>query len=297
MICSIASDARPNSDPTEPPVNMLLRAAALAAVLTAAVARADDSSGAPPGPDHGKMATEDATPVGEGVLEVEAGWAPSLTAHGSGPFEESAHAHSHGYSFTAAYGVSEHLDVKVGLGAGYLVDLSDPAGPTRGSGLSDLLLAARWRFLASDARALDLAVTTALVAPTGDDGSDDSLGLSQGYWSLRNALVASKDWGRATANAAIALTLPVGGDAGALDLAGCASVAFGYAVVPWLQPIAEASYDAVRDGDTQHRLSLTAGVNLSSSSGNRLLVGVQQAVWGRDVVQSTTALVALKTAF
>jgi hypothetical protein len=277
---------------------MLLRIAALAAVLTAAAARADDSSdGPPPGPDHGKMATEDATPVGEGVLEVEAAYSPSRANHGWGGFERSEHAHAHGWSLTAAYGVSEHLDVKLGLGAGYVVDLNDPGGATRGSGLTDVVLGARWRFLASAARALDLAVTTAMVAPSGESASDDSIGMSQGYWSVRNALVASKDWGRATANAALALTLPVGGGAGDLRGAGSANLAFGYAVTGWLQPIAEVGYDLVRDGGTQERVALTAGLNLSSSSGNRLLVGIQQAVWGSGVVQSTTALVALKTAF
>jgi hypothetical protein len=243
------------------------------------------------------MATEDATPVGAGTVEVEAAYSPSLTNRGSGGFERSAHAHSHGYSLSAAYGVTDHVDVKVGLGAGYVVDLSDAAGPTRGSGLSDLAFGARWRFLEDAERALDLAVTTAVVAPTGDDGSDDSLGLSQGFWSVRNALVASKDWGRATANAALALILPVGGGAG--ELRGCAnaSLAFGYAVAPWLQPIAEVTYDAARDAGTQQRVALTAGVNMSFANGNRVLVGVQQAVWGRDVAQSTTALVAVKAGF
>jgi hypothetical protein len=278
------------------PTEMLLRSTLLAAaLLVTASARAADFSA--PAPDHGKMATEDATPVGAGTVEVEAAYSPSLTNRGSGGFDRSAHGHSHGYSVSAAYGVTDHLDVKVGLGAGYVVDLSDPAGATRGSGMSDLAFGARWRFLADAERALDLAVTTAVVAPTGDDGADDSLGLSQGYWSVRNALVASKDWGRATANAALAVTLPFGGGAGDLRGCGSANLAFGYALVPWFQPIVEVGYDGVRDGDTQQRIALTAGVNMSFANGTRLLFGAQQAVWGRNVTQSTMALVAVKAGF
>jgi hypothetical protein len=296
MSCSIdLAAARP---PTLEKLDMLLRLTLLAAALAAALAApAARGHGEPPAPDHGKVATEDATPVGAGVVEVEAAYSPNVTNRGWGSFERSAHAHAHGFSLSAAYGVSEDLDLKVGLGAGYVVDLSDPAGATRGSGLTDVVLGARWRFLADAARALDLAVTTAVVAPTGEDASDDSIGMSQGHWSVRNALVASKDWGRATANAAVALTLPVGGGAGELEAAGSASLAFGYALAPWLQPMLEVGYDAVRDGGTQERVAVTAGLSVSAASGHRLLLGVQQAVWGRGVAQTTTALVAVKTAF
>jgi hypothetical protein len=276
---------------------MLLRTTLLAALLLAAASARAGEVTAVPGPDHGKMATEEATPIGDGAIEIEAAYSPSLTSHGSGSFDRSAHGHSHGYSLAVFYGVTEHLDVKVGGGFGYVVDLSEAAGPTRGVGSSDLVIGTRWRFLADADRALDLTVATTVVAPTGDDGSYDSLGLSQGYWSVRNALVASKDWGRATANAELALTLPVGGGAGALRGGGCANLAFGYAFLPWFQPIAEVNYDVVRDGGTAERVALTAGINMTSASGNRLLFGVQQAIWGRNVSQSTTALVALKTAF
>jgi hypothetical protein len=277
---------------------MLCRATLLSAVLLAnAAAHAAEPASAAPGPDHGKMATEEATPIGDGAIEVEAAYSPSLTTEGSGSFVPSAHAHSHGYSLAVFYGVTEHLDVKLGGGFGYVVDLSDAAGPTRGSGSSDVVVGTRWRFVASAERALDLTLATTVVAPTGDDGSDDSLGLSQGYWSVRNALVASKDWGRATANAELALTLPFGGGVGDLRAGGSANLAFGYAFLSWLQPIAEVNYDVLRDGATAQRIALTAGVNMTSASGNRLLFGVQQAVWGRNVGQSTTGLVALKTAF
>lgn len=275
-----------------------LRPAALATLLLLASsgrADADGSEGAPP--DHGKMATEDATPAGAGVVEVEAAWSPTRTTRGSGSFERSASGHSHSFSMAVLYGVTDDLDVKVSGGFGYAVDRSDLAGPTRGSGGSDLAFGTKWRVLANAARTLDLALVTTFVAPTGAEEGADELGLTQGYWSMRNALVASKDWGRTTANAELALTLPVSGGAGELDGAVSANLAFGRALVSWLQPTVEVSYDVVRDADDQQRLAVSAGANLSARNGTRLLLGVQQAVWGRKVAQDTTALVAMKAAF
>lgn len=249
------------------------------------------------GPDHGKMATEEATPVGGGAIEVEVAYGPTLTHRGTGDFDPSGHAHAHAFTLGVFYGLTEHLDVKVASGVGYAMDRSDALGPTRGSGMTDLVLGSRWRFLALAERALDLTLATTVVAPTGLEQTSTSLGLTQGYWSLRNALVASKDWGRATANAELALTVPVGGGAGELDGVSCANLAVGYALVSWFQPLVEVNYDLARDATTQQRLALTAGVNMTAQSGTRLLFGVQQAVWGRNVAQTTTGLVAVKAAF
>ncbi len=249
------------------------------------------------GPDHGKVATDDATPAGAGALELEAAYGPSLTHQGTGDFEHVAHAHAHTFTLAVLYGVTDHLDVKVSSGFGRAMDRSERDGPTRGSGMTDLVLGSRWRFLADAERALDLMLTTTVVAPTGLAQTGTTLGLTQGYWSLRNALVASRDWGQATGNLELALTLPVGGGAGDLDGAGCANLALGYAVVSWLQPLVEVNYDLARDADTQQRLALTAGINVTTQSGARLLLGVQQAVWGRHVPQTTTGLLAFKSAF
>jgi hypothetical protein len=268
----------------------LAAAAALALLPPVARALAQD-----PPPDHGKMATEEATPVGDGAIEVEAAYSPSFTNRGAGPFERSAHGQMHAFSIGVFYGITEHLDVKVAGGFAGTKNLSDPSGPTRGQGATDAALGSRWRFLVDRERALDVTLATTVVAPTGLEENLERLGLTQGYWSLRNALVASKDWGRTTANAELALTVPVGGGAG--DLAGCvsANLALGHAF-GWLQPIVEANYDATRDGVTQQRLALTAGLNITSAGGNRILLGVQQAAWGRNVTQSTVGLVAMKTA-
>jgi hypothetical protein len=248
------------------------------------------------GPDHGKVVTDDATPSGAGALEVEAAYGPSLTHAGVGPFDPAAHAHSHAFTLTVLYGVTDHLDLKIGGGFGYVMDESDPAGPTRGAGMADVTLGTRWRFLAIADRALDLMLTTTVIAPAGHQPDDGSLGITQGYWSVRSGLVASKDWGRTTANAELALSLPVGAGAEGLLWGGCGNVAVGYEVVSWLQPFAEVNYDLQRDGDTHQRLALTAGINMSARSGARLLFGVQHAVWGRGVPETTAGLVALKWA-
>jgi hypothetical protein len=193
--------------------------------------------------------------------------------------------------------VTDDLDVKVSGGFAYAVDRTDPTGPTRGSGRSDLAFGTKLRLLANPDRALDVAMVTTFVAPTGAEEASDSLGLTQGYWSMRNALVASKDWGRTTANAELALTVPVSRGAGDLVGGVSANVALGRAFVSWFQPLVEVNYDAVRDAHDHQRLAVTAGVNMSARSGKRLLLGVQQAVWGRNVAQDATALVAAKAAF
>jgi hypothetical protein len=248
------------------------------------------------GIDHGKVATDDATPAGAGALEVELAYGPSLTHEGTGDFDRVAHAHAHAFTLGVLYGLTDQLDVKVGTGFGYVMDRSDVMGPTRGSGMTDLVLGSRWRFLALADRALDVMLTTTAVAPTGLEQTTTSLGLTQGFWSLRNALVASKDWGRATSNVELALTLPVGGGAGSFRGLGCANLALGYALLSWLQPLVEANYDHGWDSTTQQRLALTAGVNLTGQR-TRVIVGVQQAVWGRNVAQTTNGLVAVKAAF
>lgn len=191
---------------------MPLRAFAAATLLLSLAARGEESpdvalstasmsptsSGAAPGPDHGKVVTDDATPAGAGAIEVEAAYGPSLTHAGDGPFDRAAHAHSQAFTLTVLYGVTDQLDLKIGGGFGLVMDETDPTGPTE--------------------------------------------------------------------------------------------------LVSWLQPFAEANYDLQRDGDTHQRLALTAGVNMSAQGGARLLFGVQHAVWGRGVPQTTAGLVALKWA-
>jgi hypothetical protein len=312
MNCPTLSAARDGLAPTTfrsaAPFGRLAISLAMATLLHAASARASEvptaaptaeirlAASAPATPDHGKMATEEATPVGGGAIEVELSYNPTFLNAGGGAFETSADAHTHALSLGVFYGLTEHLDLKVGMGFADTLDHNDLSGPTTGSGGTDLVIGTRWRFLADPGRALDLCFATSLVAPTGSEGDAHGLGLTQGYWSLRNALVASQDWGRTTANAELALTLPVSSGAG--DLVGSvgANLAVGRAF-SWLQPFAELNYEAARDAVTAQRLALTAGLNMTSGSGNRLLLGVQQAVWGRNVQQSTAVVVAAKTAF
>jgi hypothetical protein len=278
--------------------SLIAALAAAVAAPTLASELGQDIASAIAGPDHGKMGTEEATPVGDEAWEIEAAYNPTINSRGMGSFERAAHGHVHGFSLAGFYGVTEHLDLKVGAGFTSVYDETNlGTGPTRGSGVTDVVLGSRWRFVADATRALDLCYASTLVVPTGREEREDALGVTQGYWSWRNALVASKDWGRTTANAELAVTVPVGGDSG--DLLGglSANLAVGRALISWFQPFAEINYDAARDGVTQQRLAATAGINMTAQSGSRVLAGVQQAIWGRNVGQTTTAVVAVKTAF
>ncbi|MBI5069595.1 MAG: transporter [Deltaproteobacteria bacterium] len=270
-----------------------------AVLLLGPVARADPSPGLPdsppPGPDHGKVATCDATPVGAGRLEIELAYSPALTQRGMGGFERSTHAHTQALVFSLTHGLADDVDVRLAAGVGEAMERTAPGQSRTGTGATDLALGARWRFLADAERGLDLAVSATAVAPTGRPASDRAPGLTQGYWSVRGALVASKDWGSTTANAELAVVLPAARRSG-VGGAAFASLALGHALRPWLQPMAELSYDAAREGPLRQRLAVAAGLSLTGQAGERLLAGVQQAVWGRHQRQAVSALLALKLA-
>lgn len=126
-----------------------------AAAAAALVLHASSGSAAPsadPAPDHGKMATEEATPVGLRAIEVEASYSPTLLHRGSGSFDRSGSGYAHAASLAVFYGLTEHLDVKVAGGLEYAVDDAAGPGPTRGSGPSDLVVGTRWRFVTARPR-------------------------------------------------------------------------------------------------------------------------------------------------
>jgi hypothetical protein len=214
-------------------------------------------------PEHGKIATGDATPVGAGVVELELAYAPTWNRSGAHGFDRSADGHAHPVDLTLSYGIGDHVDVH--LGAGW-AEVHDAAlAPTRGNGLGDASLATRWRFVADAERALDVAWIAAVVAPTGFDGSADELGVSKGYWSLENALALSKDLGpRLTANAELGWSASLGSARGNERGVLFANGAVGYHLTRWLQPELELNYEqtslaAVAD---PRLLAVTAGLVL-----------------------------------
>lgn len=266
-------------------------------LLLAAPAGAATEGTAPGvGPDHGKAVTGEATPIGGGAWEVELAYAPSLTQPGTGGFERSPYAHAHVLSLALVHGLHADVDVRIGGGVGEAAERTEDVGRRYGFGATDLAMGIRWRFLARTGETLDVAVAATVVAPTGREARGGAPGLTQGHWIVRPALLASRDWGRTTANAEVALLAPVDGDR---SFAGAtfASLGLGHALLPWLQPMLELSHEAIRGESLRQRLGLAAGLNLTHQSGARLILGVQQAVWGRGLPQTVSGLVAGKLAF
>lgn len=275
--------------------------AALLLLASPTLARAQDDWGAPAlALEHGKAATADASPVDPGLLEAEIGYTPSWNDRGGSlGFDHAEDAHQHALFGTVTWGVAPDVDVNVGATVGAIYDAGhhhdDGSAPKHGSGIGDVAFGARWRFLNLQERALELALTVGAVAPTGTHHDTDRIGLSQGYWSGRAALVATKDIGRATVNGELALGAPLSGDAGGLRSVVQANAAFGVHVLPWLQPEVELNYQSYL-GLRSQVLAATAGVVAPFGAGQRIVVAVQQGIWGQNATQTTSALVAFKTA-
>jgi hypothetical protein len=289
-------------------------ALALAALAAAgpAQARAQDVPARPeqasePGPEHGKLATSDASPVGAHTFEVEASLSPSWNLSGSGGFDHSARGASYPFSLAVTYGITDDVDVSVELAYATTFDSAydyDPddavSGAAHGHGFTDTTVGARWRFLSLPDAGLDVALISDLVMPTGADGSVDRVGLSQVYWSFENALVASKDWGPLTADAEVGFSLPFGGARG--DERGIlfANLAGGWQVLPWLQPEVELNYQRSYQASPEPAgdlLCATGGVVAPFGKGYRVAAGAQYAAWGRHTGQFVGATLAFKWAF
>ena len=273
-------------------------------LLLPGVAAPDDL----PAPEHGKLATSDATPVDPGALEVELSYEPSWNLRGAGSFARSAAGHARVLGLGVTYGLRHGVDVSASGGWASAYDAAwdhDPSdgisGPAHGAGLTDLAAGVRWRFLQreGEGRLFELAVLGGVVAPIGARASLDRVGLSQEHWSADAALVASGDRGAFTANAELGASAPFGARRGAARGALFANVAAGWQLLPWLQPELELHYDrAWSAGATPDAelLGVTGGVVAPFGEGYRLAAGVQCAVWGRHAARTAAATVAFKWA-
>ena len=285
--------------------------AAILVAISGGSARGEEPSAEPEraeeaGPEHGKINTSDASPVGAHVFEVEASYGPSWSLRGGGDFDRSARGAVYPLGLSVTYGIVDDVDVNVSLGyatvydSAYSGDDSHPVGPAHGHGFTDTTAGLRWRFLSRPDWGLDLAVISDFVLPTGADAAPDRVGLSQVYWSFENALVVSKDFGPLTANAELGYSLPFGSERGDERGTLFANLAGGWQVLPWLQPEVELNYEhsyeasSTPDADL---LYLTGGVVAPFGKGYRVAAGAQYAVWGRHTGQSVTGTVAFKWAF
>jgi hypothetical protein len=248
--------------------------------------------------EHGKAVAGDASPVDPGVVEAEISYAPAWNnvGHGSGA-TPAADGSVHAISATATFGLVRDVDVKL---SGSVVSVFDAAhlhangaAPRHGTGVGDAVAGARWRFL--NLPELELAVAGQLVIPVGSRHTDTQIGASQEFWSGRLSLLATKDLGRFTFNAELALGAPLAGDARGLVAVAQTNLAAGYHLARWLQPELELNYQASFGLDA-HVLAVTAGLVVPWGAGYRLVAAIQQSVYARNTVPTTSALFAYKTA-
>ncbi len=245
------------------------------------------------GAEHGKALTGDASPVDPGVLETELAYAPLWTAGVLGG--DATSASTQAWSLTATYGLVPHLDVKIAgaFAAVHATHLDGGVAPQTGSGLGVVVAGARWRFVDAPERQLELAAVANVVVPVGSHGSATDLAISQGYWSGRLAVVATRDVGRSTMNLELACVVPIAGDAHGLVAQGQANLAVGYHLARWLQPELELNYQATL-GATAHVVAVTAGLVVPWGAGQRVITAVQQTVAAWNTAPTTGAVLAYK---
>ena len=250
-------------------------------------------------PEHGKAATADASPVAPGALELEIAYAPIWNDGGAAAgFAQAQAGYTHALDATATYGVVRDVDVKVSSVFASTYDAAhvhpDGSTPKQGTGVGDLTVGGRWRFLDAPERSLELAAIGELVLPVGTRSTATRIGLSQEFWSARLALAATKDLGRATMNAEVACMAPLSGDGHGPGAIVQANLAAGHHLLAWLQPELEVNYQASL-GTGSQVLAVTAGV-IAPWGVNRVIAALQQGLWGRNAVQTTGAFFAFKTA-
>ncbi len=258
--------------------------------------------------EHGKLNTADASPVDPGHFELEFGysfsqakntWDTDGKSRPRGLGEEQAVGLTRSnFPWGVTVGVFKDFDLGLGLDYLWLYD-GDNLNPTRGQGISDLSIGARFRFLNLEQYKSEAAYIVGLTIPTGSSNDSGSLGTSQGFWSWNNTLVMTKDWGSWTANVEVGYSLPFGEKRGTAQGTFSANLALGYQILPWLQPEAELNYtrDFVEGDDGGEILAVTGGLVMPFNDRLRVNLGVQQGIWGRNSDQSTNFLLTVKQAF
>lgn len=134
-------------------------------------------------------------------------------------------------------------------------------GLAPGSGPTDVVLSAKWRFLEDASRHLALAFTPALTIPTGARSSEQFLRPGQKFWSLDRRFAVVKDWSpRWNTNLAV-----------------------GYVLVPWFQPQVELNYghDPARVASDTDLFAVTVGAVAPISDGLGARPRIQQGAAGR----------------
>ncbi len=259
--------------------------------------------------EHGKINTADASPVAPGAFEVEVGYSYLRSKR---LFDRDADTQrrgltrEHAVDVAFATGITDNVDVGVAAGYHWVRDddndydeLDGEFGPRHGDHFGDLEFGARYRFLNLEPQRFEMAWIAGFTAPTGSDNCRREIGTSQEYWSLDQSLVASKDWGRLTANAEAGYSLPFGEDRDDSRGTAALNLAAGYQALDWLQPELELNYERefVKDDYDPELIAGTAGLVMALSDTVSAKAGVQEGLWGRNTDKATTLILVVKFSF
>lgn len=269
----------------------------------------DNDNDADDGPEHGKINTPDPSVVDPGHAEFEVSYAYAQSEHlwdNNGNVHDRGLTNQHAATMSLTVGVIDNLDINLSGGYAWTRDNENDydendglMGPETGDAFSDMNFGARYRFYENKALNLELAAIGTFTAPTGSRSDINELGTTQDYWSYKQTLVGTKDWGKWTVNADVGYALPFGDRKGSARGTFNADVAGGYQVLPWLQPELEFNYnhDFIADAYDANVVAVTGGLVMPIDERLRINVGIQQGIWGENSDRSTMFFIAAKTAF
>lgn len=267
--------------------------------------------------EHTKLVTMDATTFDPGQVEVDFIYSVqggSFAWGTNGKRKNRREILNQNWNTETYIGLFKNIDIGIFQGFSSLMDrennynelagvidpgtgeeMEDPTeGPFHGGGIGDLGITGRWRFYHNEEKKLEIAYNPTVIIPTGRRSNLDHLGPSQGYTSLTNALVFTKDIKRFTGNFSAGYTVPLahsyrtGNSAGGYDL----NLAIGYQVFSWLQPAIEVLWAQgfEKHGKGAKILSIVAGVIMPVHKHIRLDLGIQQDIAGSNVDQMTSGI-------
>ena len=188
------------------------------------------------------VGVEDAFPVEVGRTELELGYLYSTAARA---FDDGGDTFSRGDNAThvggviAKHGFTSFLDVAIGIFGAYSQDDDEPERSI--TGLGDLFVGAKWRFLGEGDDGLHLAYQPGLSIPVGKHDDDKNLSPGLGFWTFDQRLVATLIERRWVGGVSAGFFLPFGDRNGARGFAS-ANLGLGYQLTPWLKPELELNY-------------------------------------------------------
>jgi hypothetical protein len=266
---------------------------------------------------HDKLTTESATVVAKGQFEIDLGYAyMSQISTRSGAFNDNwgttrrSSVRTHDADIALTYGLMEDMDITARLGWADIKDRSRPFNDTYGRGIKDVEVEAKYRFYTNTDTGLSFAYSAGLGIPVGKESRNGKLRVGQKSWSFNQKLAMTKDWETVTMNADVGYQLPFGRNRdhysrpfcnrgydtrGVLD----SNVALGYVAFEHLQPVVELNYahEWISKGNDSDLISATAGAIVPLANDNRLRVGVQRAIAGRNAVKAYTVMAGYAVTF